>query len=186
MSTANHDLPWTVQFRRPSSDRLDGKLLARMIRDGVSELFGDYGAGMIAGSLQGKALSCFNRVHAGKTDVHVTVKYCSPATSTAIIRVARAHYRMVWAALSFATKIPKPVDQTCAIQVVRISGTIKKSEEEAIRRGRLTILNAQRLKTRPSMISGDAGHEDEDDLGMANGIEDPDDTGDDEHEGDDG
>jgi ribonuclease P/MRP protein subunit POP5 len=53
-SATQEQLPWTVQFRRPSSDRLDGKLLARMIRDGVAELFGDYGAGMVAGSLQGK------------------------------------------------------------------------------------------------------------------------------------
>jgi ribonuclease P/MRP protein subunit POP5 len=45
-------LPWTVEFQRPSSDRLDSKLLNRMIRDGVAELFGDYGAGMVAGSLQ--------------------------------------------------------------------------------------------------------------------------------------
>lgn len=47
------DLPYTVQFRRPSSDQLNARLLARMIRDGVLELFGDYGQGMIAASLQG-------------------------------------------------------------------------------------------------------------------------------------
>lgn len=52
-STKDEEVPWTVQFRRPSSDRLDGRLLMRVIRDGVSELFGDYGAGMITGSLQG-------------------------------------------------------------------------------------------------------------------------------------
>lgn len=53
-SNKDEQIPLTVQFRRPSSDRLDGRLLMRVIRDGVSELFGDYGAGMIAGSLQGK------------------------------------------------------------------------------------------------------------------------------------
>jgi ribonuclease P/MRP protein subunit POP5 len=47
------DAPYTVQFHRPSSDRLDARLLLQMIRNGVSELFGDYGSGMIAGSLQG-------------------------------------------------------------------------------------------------------------------------------------
>ena len=51
------DVPYTVQFHQPSPDRLDGKLLMKMIRDGVSELFGDYGSGMIAGSLQGKPQS---------------------------------------------------------------------------------------------------------------------------------
>lgn len=47
------ELPYTVQFRRPSSDQLSARLLARMIRDSVLELFGDYGSGMIAASLQG-------------------------------------------------------------------------------------------------------------------------------------
>ncbi|USW56974.1 Putative RNase P subunit Pop5/Rpp14/Rnp2 [Septoria linicola] len=166
-SKSEEPLPWTIQFRRPSSDRFDGKLLHRMVKDGVSELFGDYGAGMIAGSLQ--------------------VKYCSAATSTAIIRVARAHYRMVWAALSFVTKLPKPVDQPCVIQVVRVSGTIKKSEEEAVRRARLVILRAQREKSggvNSALLSGgsknDGGMEA---WGMAGGIEDRDEDGEDEDEG---
>lgn len=47
-------LPDIVQFRRPSSDKLTPQLLARMIRDGVTELFGDYGSGMIASSLVGR------------------------------------------------------------------------------------------------------------------------------------
>ena len=49
----NGDLPYTVQFRQPTPDRLDAKLFTRAIRDGVAELFGDYGSGMVAGSLQG-------------------------------------------------------------------------------------------------------------------------------------
>jgi ribonuclease P/MRP protein subunit POP5 len=47
-------LPWTVQFRRPSADAFNAKLLAKLIRQGVEELFGDYGAGMIAASFQGE------------------------------------------------------------------------------------------------------------------------------------
>ena len=76
------------------------------------------------------------------------VKYFSPATSTAIIRCSRAHYRLVWAALSFITQLPKAArnaqPRPCVFQVVRVSGTIKKAEEEAIRRARATILKAQR------------------------------------------
>ena len=53
----DNDVPYTVQFHQPSSDRLDARLLAKIIRDGVSELFGDYGSGMIAGSLQGTTLN---------------------------------------------------------------------------------------------------------------------------------
>ncbi|THZ07904.1 hypothetical protein D6C93_00799 [Aureobasidium pullulans] len=115
-------LPHVISFRRPSSDKLNAQLLARIIRDGVAELFGDYGSGMIAASL--------------------VVKYLSPATSTAIVRVSRAHYRLVWAALSFVTRLPKPIDQNCVIQVVRVSGTIRKAEEEAIRRAKAAIIRA--------------------------------------------
>lgn len=45
------------------------------------------------------------------------------------------------------TRIPKPVDRACAIQVVRVSGTIRKSEEEAIRRARLAIFRANSVET---------------------------------------
>ncbi|OJD40365.1 rpp14 family protein [Diplodia corticola] len=117
-------LPHVVQFHQPSSDKLTAGLLIKTIRDGIVELFGDYGAGVTGGTLQ--------------------VKYFSPATSTAIIRVARDHYRLVWAALSFITRLPHPVNQDCVAHVVRVSGTIRKAEEEAIRRAKQAILHAQR------------------------------------------
>ncbi|THZ28774.1 hypothetical protein D6C91_01788 [Aureobasidium pullulans] len=91
------ELPHVISFRRPSSDKLNAQLLARIIRDGVAELFGDYGSGMIAASL---------------------------------------------VALSFVTRLPKPIDQNCVIQVVRVSGTIRKAEEEAIRRAKAAIIRA--------------------------------------------
>ena len=72
------------------------------------------------------------------------VKYLSPATSTAIIRVTRAHYRLVWAALTYITRLPRPIEQPCVFQVVRVSGTIRKSEEEAIRRAKASILRAHK------------------------------------------
>jgi ribonuclease P/MRP protein subunit POP5 len=50
-------LPNVVSFRRPSSDKLTSQVLARMIRDGVAELFGDYGSGMIASSLMGEMIN---------------------------------------------------------------------------------------------------------------------------------
>jgi ribonuclease P/MRP protein subunit POP5 len=71
------------------------------------------------------------------------VMYLSTATSTAIIRVSRDHYRLVWAALAFATRLPKPVDIPCVIQVVRVSGTIRKAEEEAIRRAKDSLVRAK-------------------------------------------
>lgn len=117
-------VPDVVQFHQPSSDKLTAGLLIKIIRDGIAELFGDYGAGVTSGTLQ--------------------VKYFSPATSTAIIRVSRDHYRLVWAALSFITRLPHPVNQDCVVQVVRVSGTIRKAEEEAIKRAKQGILHARR------------------------------------------
>ena len=53
-SSKNDGVPYSVQFRRPSSDQLDARLLARLIREGVAELFGDYGSGMVSASLMGE------------------------------------------------------------------------------------------------------------------------------------
>lgn len=54
-ATKGEDVPYAMRFRRPSDDRVDARMLARLIRDGVAELFGDYGSGMMASSLQGTA-----------------------------------------------------------------------------------------------------------------------------------
>lgn len=50
------DVPYTVQFRRPGPEQLSGKLLIRVIREGVADLFGDYGSGMVTGSLVGECM----------------------------------------------------------------------------------------------------------------------------------
>lgn len=117
-------IPDFIQFHAPSPDSLTPQLFSHLIRDQVSLLYGDYGLGLISGSLK--------------------IMYLSPATSTAIVRVARDHFRLVWAALSFMTHIPNGGKQSrpCVMRVVRVSGTIKKVEEEAIRRARVAILKA--------------------------------------------
>nr|POE72252.1 ribonuclease p/mrp protein subunit pop5 [Quercus suber] len=143
------DVPYSVQFRQPSSDQVNPKLISKVIKDGVADLFGDYGSGKIASSL--------------------FIKYFSPATSTMIIRVSRDHYRLVWTALTYVTRLPQPVDQVCVMQVVRVSGTIRKAEEEAIRRARLSIRCAQKVvaRSKPGATSKgvDQAHfNDDDDL----------------------
>jgi ribonuclease P/MRP protein subunit POP5 len=72
------------------------------------------------------------------------VKYLSLATSTFILRVSRAYYRIAWAALSLMTQIPVKDGRNCVFRVVRVSGTIRKAEEEAIRRARELILKTRR------------------------------------------
>lgn len=140
-------IPEVVHFHQPTPDTLTPQLLTRAIREEVSLLFGDYGVGVTASSLSGTVPACStsNGIYSMLT-WHL-VKYLSTATSTAIIRCSRAHYRLVWAALSFLTRLPKGSnkygERPCVFQVVRVSGTIRKAEEEAIRRARATILKAQ-------------------------------------------
>ncbi|KAL4943754.1 Rpp14/Pop5 family-domain-containing protein [Aspergillus oleicola] len=125
-----------LRIHAPTSDALTPSLLAKMVRDEVADLFGDWGVGRLGG------------VGAGG----VSVKYLSPATSTAIIRCPRASYRLVWSALTYMTRVPeisegrtKRVDlaslsRPCVFRVVRVSGTIRKAEEEAVRRARREIV----------------------------------------------
>ncbi|KAI9732325.1 MAG: hypothetical protein M1834_001532 [Cirrosporium novae-zelandiae] len=128
-TTTTTRVPDVVQFHQPTSDNLTPQALLRLIRSQISVLYGDYGAGAAGGS--------------------VVIKYLSPATSTVIIRCPRAHYRLVWAALSYITKLPdlsrkRGEERPCVIQVVRVSGTIRKAEEEATRRARAAVLKAKR------------------------------------------
>lgn len=84
----------------------------------------------------------------------MAVKYLSPATSTAIIRCPRASYRLVWIALSYISHVPEfaapgsgpgkrsPLTRPCVFRVVKVSGTMRRVEEEAIRRARKEISRA--------------------------------------------
>ncbi|EOA86891.1 RNA-binding protein pop5 [Exserohilum turcicum] len=117
-------LPDLVQMHSPTPDALKPGFIVRMIRDGVEELFGDYGSGMVSSGLK--------------------VNYYSPSTSTAIIRCPRDHYEMVWAALTYTTRLPRPLDNIpVVIRVVRVSGTIKKAEEEVIRQSQDIVRRAR-------------------------------------------
>lgn len=51
-------------------------------------------------------------------------------------------------------KRPEPL--SCVFQVVRVSGTIKKSEEEAIRRARAAIIRAKKEAVTNAMAGLDA------------------------------
>ncbi|GAW25503.1 putative rpp14 family protein [Rosellinia necatrix] len=121
---ARPNLPDVVVLNQPTSDELTPAALLRAIRAEVAALFGDYGSG----ALEGGGLS---------------VKYLSQATSTFILRIARASYRFVWTALSFMGSVPVKNGRPCVFRVVHVSGTIRKAEEEAIRRARKLIFEAK-------------------------------------------
>ena len=71
------------------------------------------------------------------------MSYLSHATSTFIIKIQRSYYRMVWAALAFMDHVPVKNGLPCTFRVMRVSGTIRKAEEEAIRRAKQLILAAK-------------------------------------------
>ncbi|KAL4902983.1 Rpp14/Pop5 family-domain-containing protein [Aspergillus multicolor] len=138
-SLKNHGQRSQLRIHAPTSDALTPSLLAKLVRDEVAQMFGDWGIGRLGG------------VGAGG----VSVKYLSPATSTAIIRCPRASYRLVWTALTYISRVPDLADgsaekskrldlaklsRPCVFRVVRVSGTIKKAEEEAVRRARREIV----------------------------------------------
>lgn len=84
----------------------------------------------------------------------LAVKYLSLATSTFIIKCSRAHYKLLWAALTFMDHVPTRDGRgrSCIYRVVRVSGTIRKAEEEAIRQAKQLIIAAKEEATADSGI----------------------------------
>ncbi|OJJ44948.1 hypothetical protein ASPZODRAFT_17860 [Penicilliopsis zonata CBS 506.65] len=133
-----------LSIHAPTPDTLTPGLLAKMVREEVAEIFGDWGVGRLGGAGAGG----------------ISVKYLSPATSTAIIRCPRASFRLVWTALTYMTHVPEGRDaaRPCVFRVVRVSGTIRKAEEEAIRRARREIVRLRGLDEAVfGVLGGDAG-----------------------------
>ncbi|RWQ92033.1 Rpp14/Pop5 family-domain-containing protein [Paecilomyces variotii] len=132
----NPDIQAHLRIHAPTPDTLSPGLLAKMVREEVSEMFGDWGVGRLGGAGAGG----------------VSVKYLSPATSTAIIRCPRASFRLVWAALTYLSSIPASNRRSgpgsgarsCVFRVVRVSGTMRKAEEEAIRRARREVVRMRK------------------------------------------
>ncbi|KFH43417.1 Ribonucleases P/MRP protein subunit-like protein [Hapsidospora chrysogenum ATCC 11550] len=122
---AESSLPSHVVHHQPTTDKLTYQSLLKAIKTEVALLFGDYGSGSL--------------------DASLSIKYLSLATSTFIIRCPRAHYRMLWAALTFLHHVPiaHGSGRPCIFRVVRVSGTMRKAEEEAIRRAKRLIIAAQ-------------------------------------------
>ncbi|OAQ99888.1 hypothetical protein LLEC1_02369 [Akanthomyces lecanii] len=116
-------VPSFVVQHQPTVENLTAQLLLRAIRNEIAQLFGDHGSGALGGSL--------------------AIKYLSLATSTIILRCHREHYRMLWAALTLMDHVPVKDGRPCTFRVVRVSGTIRKAEEEAIRQARALILAAK-------------------------------------------
>ncbi|KAJ0115353.1 rpp14 family protein [Diaporthe amygdali] len=122
---AKAGLPDLLLYNQPTANACNGRSIQYAIKAQITELFGDYGAGAVERSLR--------------------VKYLSNATSTCILQCSREHYRLVWAALTMMKHVPTKQGPglPCVFRVVRVSGTIKKVEEDAIRRAKQLILAAK-------------------------------------------
>jgi ribonuclease P/MRP protein subunit POP5 len=53
-------LPDLVQIHSPTPDAFHAGVLVRMIREGVEDLYGDYGSGMVSTGLKGTSYSPTN------------------------------------------------------------------------------------------------------------------------------
>lgn len=124
--TQKASTPDYVAFHSPSPAYLTPGLFLSHLRASIVTHFGDCGLGLTSSSLK--------------------LVYLSNATSTAIIRCSRQHFRIVWASLTFITELPGErrgeIGKKCVMQVVRVSGTIRKSEEELLRRTRNELVRA--------------------------------------------
>lgn len=67
---------------------------------------------------------------------------------------------MLWAALTVMDHVPVKDGRPCMFRVVRVSGTIRKAEEEAIRQARALVLAAKE----GTQLSGFLPAESKDDL----------------------
>ncbi|KAL9109174.1 MAG: hypothetical protein Q9227_006099 [Pyrenula ochraceoflavens] len=121
----NASLATQLQTHAPTPPTFTAATLLRLLRAQISALFGDYGVGTLGGALN--------------------VKYFSNATSTAIVRCPRDGWRMVGAAVAAITEIPGPgrdgggKGKGCVVRVLRVCGTIRKAEEEGVKRARILV-----------------------------------------------
>jgi ribonuclease P/MRP protein subunit POP5 len=74
------------------------------------------------------------------------VIYHSPATSTAIVRVAREQHRLARAALALVSTLPGPWRTPCVVRVARVSGTVRKAEEAAVEDATRVLRRARGLR----------------------------------------
>ncbi|KAF9766976.1 hypothetical protein IL306_000524 [Fusarium sp. DS 682] len=137
---AKSNLPDFVFHNQPTIEKLTPGALIKGIRAEVASLYGDYGSGSL--------MSC-------------SVKYLSLATSTFILRCSRAHYQMLWSALTIMDHVPVKDGRPCIFRVVRVSGTIRKAEEEAIRQAKRLILAAKEETGSQSSLSLSLRNQDE-------------------------
>ncbi|CUS20799.1 LAQU0S01e14906g1_1 [Lachancea quebecensis] len=115
--------------------RVTVKTILQELRRVIQFNFGDYGSGKVNSLLQ--------------------IKYFSNRTSTGIIRCSREEYEIVVIALTLMNKIDEI--EGVLLNPIKVSGTIKRIEQYAIRRSArlLNIIQGQREVDKFDYISDD-------------------------------
>ncbi|KAH6901214.1 hypothetical protein BKA70DRAFT_690788 [Coprinopsis sp. MPI-PUGE-AT-0042] len=111
----------------PHTNNLDGKLIWNALKHSIITNFGDTGWGHVASSL--------------------TVKYFSPVTNTAIVRVSRENHKIAWAGLTMLSEVG---GSRYIPNVVHLSGTIKHCQLAAIEHNRVVVARYRALVKTPA------------------------------------
>ncbi|KAJ3359127.1 hypothetical protein HDU91_005003 [Kappamyces sp. JEL0680] len=108
-------------------DGLPSYAVAEAIKATLLDLYGEVGAA-VAGNL--------------------LVKYYSPLTGMAIVRIGKDAFEMAWNGLFFTTLLRK---RQCAMRVVHVSGTIKLLQKHAVEYDRRKIQQLRSLRLVPGL-----------------------------------
>lgn len=112
--------PYVLLVHQSSPSAISTRVLLKELRSSIEEYFGSYGSGITGGNL--------------------VLKYFSNSTSTGIVRCGREQYRVVCAALQMISVIE---GINVVVRVVKVSGTIKKSEIFAVKRNKELMLQTK-------------------------------------------
>lgn len=132
--------PPSIQIHAPLPSQITSRVVLQNFRDAITLWYGDYGTGLVSSSL--------------------AIKYFSPATGTLILRCPRAAFRIAWAACTLTCELGENKEGKgsgkrwgvpVVLRVLRVSGTIRKCEEEIISRAkeqvrRFKVLEEKRMR----------------------------------------
>lgn len=132
-----------ISINSPTPDWFTPQMLLRLIRNQLTDLFGDMGGAHGAADLK--------------------VNYWNNPTSTAIVRCRRESVRLVWAACMFVRVLRQAMqggprngvigkssgatEIECVMRVVHVSGTINKVTEALLARTRAQMSRVRALET---------------------------------------
>jgi RNase P/RNase MRP subunit POP5 len=106
--------------------------------------FGDFGLAIVNLTLQGLRRTEFWIHHSLFSDFFSSkVKYFNDVTNMCILRSPREQFRMVWAALTFITKIE---NEPLLLRVIHVGGTLRSCQTHAIKFDRKMLHVMKKLK----------------------------------------